>query len=740
MRRILNKSSILILATVLFAYSFQTPYLVAQTVERARSGSSDSKAAADTNAEDKRRLETFEIVWQTVNDNYFDQTFSGLNWKQIKAEYLPQVKKTKTDMDLHFLLQKMIDRLNRSHFSIVPPEVYEELEKAKAKVEDGALSDSDVEEAEPDYDSFDSHQTTSIYGIGADVRIFDSQIVITRIDKGSAAEKAGLRTGFIVDEVNGVLLSEFIARIKSYGSFAKSVEKQLPLEIVAWFFNSEEDSEIQLVIRDETETKRVFEFKREKLIGELEKLAPNFPEQFLQFEARSIDEDIGYIKFNQFTVSMIEKICNAISEFKTKKSLIIDLRGNLGGSYGSVIGLGGFFTKGYIPLGTEITKRGPTIRLIKPHKKNFNGRVVVLIDRLSYSAAEIFAAGLQENGKATVIGEISAGEALPSVTKTLPTGAVFLYPIANFKSPNGNLLEGNGVVPNISVPLKRDSLLKNKDDQLESAISFFKEKGENPANLSIRKEILGEPDPPPPPKPVFRGPRPTANAIPKVSGLKPLIQQPKALKIIDDSVAAMGGEQAFRAVNSYSATGNSTLFEAGTEINGKIEIYRQSPDKWAEIMSIEGIGEFREVFDGKKYFVQSEVFGTDQPGNSVQTKEVALLADFYELLNVRDIFPAITYRGEFDREGSKVHLIEATSNLGSQVIFVFEVSSKMLVNRTGSTSVISFGDYRKIGEILYPFWQSRTDALIYKFTEVKLNEKIDSKVFEVAESCFDKID
>src|SRR5215212_12100521 len=52
------------------------------------------------------RLETFRMVWQTVNDNYFDQTFGGLNWNQIKIEFEPRVLKSQTDAELHLILQE----------------------------------------------------------------------------------------------------------------------------------------------------------------------------------------------------------------------------------------------------------------------------------------------------------------------------------------------------------------------------------------------------------------------------------------------------------------------------------------------------------------------------------------------------------------------------------------------------------------------------------------------------------
>ena len=93
--------------------------------------------------EQNLRFAAFYLVWQTLNDNYFDQTFNGLNWQKIREEYEPRVVKTTTDAQLYAILQEMINRLNRSHFFIIPPEVYKAIETAKIKAKSGAISNSD---------------------------------------------------------------------------------------------------------------------------------------------------------------------------------------------------------------------------------------------------------------------------------------------------------------------------------------------------------------------------------------------------------------------------------------------------------------------------------------------------------------------------------------------------------------------------------------------------------------------
>ena len=495
--------------------------------------------ASTLTPEQNLRFAAFYLVWQTLNDNYFDQTFNGLNWQKIRQEYEPRVIKTTSDAQLYAILQEMINRLNRSHFFIIPPEVYKAIETAKIKAKNGTISNSDDDEdfgrncsKENEEEDATENDAAAKYGIGVELRIIENKVIITNIEQNSAAENAGLKTGYIIEKVNGVLLEDLIKRLRSLGSYSKLIEKQLPLEIAAGILNGEKDTSIKLGIIDEKEQLKEVEIERKKLNGEFVKLGPNIPEQFLKFESKSLDEKTGYIKFNYFATAVIEKICSAIGNFKDKKAVIIDLRGNLGGSLGAMFGITGMFTDRDISVGTQIFKVGSENTIVRRQPKHFSGKIVILVDGLSHSAAEIFAAALQENGRAEIVGDRSAGEALPALTIALPTGAYFLYPIANFKTPKGNLLEGKGVEPNIPISLDRQSLLEGKDNQLNAAENFTKtktaEKSE-PEKIVVVKS-------PPPPKPIA-----TVDSVKTAAPNVVKKQDAKALAIFDDFIKAAGG-------------------------------------------------------------------------------------------------------------------------------------------------------------------------------------------------------
>ena len=81
-----------------------------------------------------------------------------------------------------------------------------------------------------------------------------------------------------------------------------------------------------------------------------------------------------------------------------------------------------------------------------------------------------FSSGMQELGRAVIVGERSAGACLPSYFQKLPTGALFQFAVADFKTPKGVLVEGRGVIPDTEVKWNRASLLAGRDAQLEAAI------------------------------------------------------------------------------------------------------------------------------------------------------------------------------------------------------------------------------------------------------------------------------
>jgi carboxyl-terminal processing protease len=430
-------------------------------------------------AEAERRAETFEIVWRTVKENHFDPSFGGVNWDAVRAEFSPRAAAARTDRELHTLLQQMLNRLGQSHFNIIPPEA---IPSTGAEDEDETEGDADgtrgAEKSRPRGSVYMAEHLT--YGIGIDLRIVNGAALVTRVETGSSAERAGLRTGYVLRSIDGRPVSDILADIRLAAVYEPSARNQIPAEIIVGYVNGPPGTSVALTFLDGRNRVRRAVVPREHLKGELVPLFPALPAQFVEFESARLRGGVGYVRFNLFAAPVLDKFCAALRSMKDAPGLVIDLRGNRGGLLGMVYGLGGLLETRPVSFGVMRTRAGWHDLGIVPQKNSYHGQLVVLIDAETQSAAEIFAGGVQSSGRAVVVGQRSAGATLPSAAKELPTGAILQYAFADFVGGDGRLIEGVGVEPTIPVKLSRRRLLAGRDPQLEAALDTIDTKGAAP--------------------------------------------------------------------------------------------------------------------------------------------------------------------------------------------------------------------------------------------------------------------
>src|SRR5690606_34876076 len=95
--------------------------------------------------------------------------------------------------------------------------------------------------------------------------------------------------------------------------------------------------------------------------------------------------------------------------------------------------------------------------------------VAILVDEMTASASEFFAAGMQALGRARIFGETTAGQSLPAAMLRLASGDVLMHPIADHEDALGRRIEGRGVEPDTRAPLVRRELTGGRDAALEAA-------------------------------------------------------------------------------------------------------------------------------------------------------------------------------------------------------------------------------------------------------------------------------
>jgi carboxyl-terminal processing protease len=404
-----------------------------------------SEPAAANAASQEARRKSFEKVWETVNDKHYDPTFGGVDWKRVKAVYEPKAMAAGSDREFHDVLRQMLAELKLSHFGIHPPAA----DIASAQAGRGVT--------------------------GIDILMLEGVPVINRVEKGSAAEKAGVRPGQILSSIDGKGWPQVTAQLEASLAARKTTESMRKVYLertIEAAMNGKPETTLVLEALDGEQRKLRFEIVRSPFTGEMSQALGNFPAQEVVFESKLIRPDVGYIRFNMWVIPQMAKLRKAMAELANSRAIIIDLRGNPGGVGGMAPGLAGLMFDKKTSLGSMRMRSGSMEFVAFPQPNNYTGQIIILTDHGTGSTSEVFAAGMQETGRATVVGDVSAGAVLPSVFEKLATGYLFQYAISDYRSPNNILIEGRGVIPNVSVRQTREALLAGRDLQLEEALKL----------------------------------------------------------------------------------------------------------------------------------------------------------------------------------------------------------------------------------------------------------------------------
>ena len=394
------------------------------------------------------RLDTFNKVWSTVNEKHYDLTFNGVDWAKVREEYLPKAQAAKSDEEFHAVLRQMVGELELSHFNIFP--------SAPATVGTADVPGS----------------------VGIDVVMLEGRPVIERVLKGSPAEAAGLRTGFVIEAIDGKPVAERLKPLRdSLGSRAMGdgLRRMYLERAVESALSGKGGTKVAVGYLDAVDKPGSAELERQPYTGEMSEPFGNFPKQQVIFESRLLPGNVGYIRFNMWMAPQAAKIRAAVREFAKADAIVFDLRGNPGGLGGMAGGAAGLLTDKRLDLGSVRTRGGQANLVAYPQTEPYLGKIFILTDHGTGSTSEMFAAGLQEIGRATVIGDTTAGAVLPSVFEALPTGWTFQYVISDYRSPKNILIEGRGVQPDIKVAPTRAHLLAGRDPHLDAALKLIAE-------------------------------------------------------------------------------------------------------------------------------------------------------------------------------------------------------------------------------------------------------------------------
>jgi carboxyl-terminal processing protease len=190
-------------------------------------------------------------------------------------------------------------------------------------------------------------------------------------------------------------------------------------------------------------------------------------------EGRWLRPGTAYVKLFQFSEGAGREVRSALERLSTEgtiRSVVLDLRGNSGGLILEASSVGGIFLPPRTVL-SRITERGhePSTLMTTGVPLMARTPLVVLVDGLSASAAEILTGAFKDYQRGAIVGEKTAGALGGAVTVSLPEGGMSVT-VERILTPKNEQVEGVGIQPDVPVPLTVADMERGQDVQLEAAL------------------------------------------------------------------------------------------------------------------------------------------------------------------------------------------------------------------------------------------------------------------------------
>ena len=334
-------------------------------------------------------------AWTLVNEGYYDpEIFDEIQWKRIRQKTLQ--KPIDTTEDAYSAIEEMLKPLEDPYTRVLRPKDYELLKS--------------------------SNLGSEINGVGLQLGVdeINGKIKVISTLAGSPAEDAGIASGFFIETVNGQSALEL--------GLANTASKLI----------GEKGSKV--LVQISTEEGQIKEIDLERRSVDLRPVRTK--------RLRDESHTLGYLRITQFSESVPKKIEEALQELKEKEveGIILDLRNNSGGLVSSGIAVADSFLNEKLIVETK-NRDGIKDSIISEKNTFFDGPMVTIVNKGTASASEILAGALQDNQRSALIGKQTYGKGLIQSLKSLSEDSGIAITVASYLTPNGNNIQGRGIIP-----------------------------------------------------------------------------------------------------------------------------------------------------------------------------------------------------------------------------------------------------------------------------------------------------
>lgn len=359
-------------------------------------------------------VELYDNVWRLINSKYVDQTNNEQDWKKWRHKYDSVIK---TNEDAYVAIDTMVASLNDPYTKFLDPKEFAD--------ETGSIKGS-------------------LKGIGIQIGVKDGKLMVIAPIEDTPAEKAGLMADDEILSIDG-----------------KST-KGITVDKAADQIRGEEGTQVTLVIKRKDQEPKSYTITRAEI--EIKSISQKIPENI------KMPNDIGYIRLSSFISRNASKeFADILNNSSDKKAFIVDLRSNPGGLLSNAIYISDMFLDGGSIVSTvdrdgykETQKASRGVLTTKP--------LVVLLNKGSASASEIFSGAIKDNKRGVLIGTQSFGKGLVQEINKLPNSAGINITIQKYLTPNGTDIHKKGITPDVVVELTDEDIKNKNDAQLKKAI------------------------------------------------------------------------------------------------------------------------------------------------------------------------------------------------------------------------------------------------------------------------------
>lgn len=362
-------------------------------------------------------------AWRIVNRTYLDDTFNHQNWALVRQKVL---KQQLNDEEAAFnAVQKMVATLDDPFTRFLRPEQYRSLQVNTS----GELTGVGLQ-------------------IALDVKTGVLEVVAPIA--GSPADKAGIRPRDRITKINNTPTTE------------------ITLDEAAARMRGQIGSHVYLTIEREGEESKEIDLVRDRIA-----LNPVVTE--LRYSPQNVP--IGYIRLTQFNANATTELARGIESLEKQgaDAYILDLRNNPGG----LLQAGIEIARLWLDKGTvvyTVNRQGIQGSFEAYGSPLTRDPLVVLVNQGTASASEILAGALQDNGRATLVGETTFGKGLIQSLFDLSDGAGIAVTVAKYETPNHRDINKLGIAPDRVVklePITREQIGTDADKQYQAALELL---------------------------------------------------------------------------------------------------------------------------------------------------------------------------------------------------------------------------------------------------------------------------